>query len=299
MEPKAVMTKERTMKKLLRIHLSSGMHWVGNGFPVRSVFDYNGLGRELSPFLLLDYAAPYELPPSHEKRGVGGHPHKGFETVTVVYQGELEHRDSSGGGGKIGAGDVQWMTAGSGIVHEEFHSQDFTRRGGTLQMVQLWVNLLAKDKSAKPRYQSLLKAQIPDFPLPQEAGKVRVIAGEFAGHKGPAKTFTPINLWDVNLRAGKSAQLPLPNGHTTTFLVLSGEVVVNGEKAASEGDLAIFARAGDGITVKANTDAKLLVMDGEPIAEPVVAQGPFVMNSRAEIQQAFEDYQLGKMGAIE
>jgi redox-sensitive bicupin YhaK (pirin superfamily) len=285
------------MKKLIRIHQSSGMHWVGNGFPVRSVFEYNGLGRELSPFLLLDYAALYEFPPGNEKRGVGGHPHKGFETVTVAYQGELEHRDSSGGGGKIAAGDVQWMTAGSGIVHQEFHSQDFTRKGGTLQMVQLWVNLRAKDKIAKPRYQTLLKAQIPDVPLPQDAGTVRVIAGEFGGRKGPAKTFTPINLWDVNLRAGKSTELPLPNGHTTTFLVLSGEVEVDGKKAV-EGDLAIFARNGDGITVKAKTDAKLLVMDGEPIDEPVVGQGPFVMNSRAEIQQAFEDYQLGHMGEL-
>ena len=264
------------------------MHWVGNGFPVRSVFDYNGLGRELSPFLLLDYAAPYEFPPGNEQRGVGGHPHKGFETVTVAYQGELEHHDSSGGGGKIGAGDVQWMTAGNGIVHQEFHSQDFTRQGGTLQMVQLWVNLRAKDKTAKPRYQTLLKAQIPDVPLPQDAGRVRVITGEFGGRKGPAKTFTPINLWDVNLEAGKSTELPLPDGHTTTFLVLSGEVEVEGKKAV-EGDLAIFDRNGDRIAVKAKTDAKLLVMDGEPIDEPIVGQGPFVMNSRAEIQQAFED----------
>jgi redox-sensitive bicupin YhaK (pirin superfamily) len=286
------------MKKLLRIHQSSGMHWVGNGFPVRSVFDYNGLGRELSPFLLLDYAAPHEFPPGNEKRGVAGHPHKGFETVTVAYQGELEHRDSSGGGGKIGAGDVQWMTAGNGIVHEEFHSQDFTRAGGTLQMAQLWVNLRAKDKSAKAGYQTLLKAQIPNVALPQDAGTVRVIAGEFGGRKGTAKTFTPINLWDVNLLAGKSAELPLPDGHTTTFLVLSGEVTVNGEREAGEGDLAIFARSGDGINVKAKTDAKLLVMDGEPIAEPVVGHGPFVMNSRAEIQQAFEDYQLGRMGEL-
>jgi len=286
------------MKQLLRIHQSSGMHWVGNGFPVRSVFDYNGLGRELSPFLLLDYAAPYQFAPGNEKRGVGGHPHKGFETVTVAYQGELEHRDSSGGGGKIGAGDVQWMTAGNGIVHEEFHSQDFTRKGGPLQMVQLWVNLRAKDKRAKAGYQTLLKAQIPDVPLPQDAGAVRVIAGEYGGRKGPAKTFTPINLWDVNLLAGKSTELPLPDGHTTTFLVLSGEVTVNGERDAVEGDLAIFARTGDGITVKAKTDAKLLVMDGEPIAEPVVGHGPFVMNSRAEIQQAFEDYQLGRMGEL-
>ena len=273
------------------------MHWVGNGFPVRSVFDYNGLGRELSPFLLLDYAAPYEFPPGNEKRGVGAHPHKGFETVTVTYQGELEHRDSSGGGGKIGAGDVQWMTAGNGIVHQEFHSPDFTRKGGTLQMVQLWVKLRAGDKIAKPRYQTLLKAQIPDVPLPQDAGTVRVIAGEVGGRKGPAKTFSPINLWDLDLSAGKSLELPLPNGHTTTFLVLSGEVEVDGKKAG-EGDLAIFARDGDSIAVKAKTDAKLLVIDGEPIDEPVVGQGPFVMNSRAEIQQAFKDYQLGRMGEI-
>jgi len=292
------------MKKLLRIHQSSGMHWVGNGFPVRSVFDYNGLGRELSPFLLLDYAAPYQFPPGNEKRGVGGHPHKGFETVTVAYQGELEHRDSSGGGGKIGAGDVQWMTAGNGIVHEEFHSQDFTRKGGTFQMVQLWVNLRAKDKSAKAGYQTLFKAQIPNVELPRDAGTVRVIAGEYGGGRGPAKTFTPINLWDVSLRAGNSADLPLPDGHTTLFLVLSGEVTVNGEREGPsrtglhEGDLVIFARSGDGISVKAKSEAKLLVMDGEPIAEPIVGHGPFVMNSRAEIQQAFEEYQLGRMGEI-
>lgn len=292
------------MKELLRIHQSSGMHWVGNGFPVRSVFDYDGLGRELSPFLLLDYASPYEFPPGNEKRGVGGHPHKGFETVTVAYQGELEHRDSSGGGGKIGAGDVQWMTAGDGIVHEEFHSQDFTRKGGTLQMVQLWVNLRAKDKRAKAGYQTLLKAQIPNVDLPQDAGTVRVIAGEYGGQKGAATTFTPINLWDVRLHAGKSAELPLPDGHTTAFLVLSGEVVVNGERegpgrtGVREGDLAIFARSGNGITIEAKTDAMLLVMDGEPIDEPIVGHGPFVMNSKAEIQQAFEDYQLGRMGEL-
>ena len=288
-----------TEKKLLRIHQSSSSHWVGNGFPVRSVFDYNGLGRELSPFLLLDYATPYPFPPGNEKRGVGGHPHKGFETVTVAYQGELEHRDSSGGGGKIGAGDVQWMTAGNGIVHEEFHSTDFTRKGGTLQMVQLWVNLRAQDKSAKPGYQTLLKSQIPNVPLPQDAGLVRVIAGEYDGQKGPAKTFTPINLWDVNLRAGKSAELTLPTGHTTAFLVLSGTVTVNNGQTAGEGALAIFERAGDGITVKAESDAKLLVMDGTPIAEPIVGHGPFVMNSRAEIERAFQDFQLGRMGELD
>jgi redox-sensitive bicupin YhaK (pirin superfamily) len=286
------------MKELLRIHQSSGMHWVGNGFPVRSVFDYDGIGRELSPFLLLDYAAPYEFPPGDERRGVGGHPHKGFETVTMAYQGELEHRDSSGGRGKIGPGDVQWMTAGNGIVHEEFHSRDFTRKGGTLQMVQLWVNLRAKDKIAKAGYLTLLKEHIPNVELPQNAGSLRVIAGSYGGYKGAAKTFSPINLWDVNLRAGKSTELPLPNGHTSTFLVLSGAVTVNGEREAVEGDLAIFARNGDSITVKAKTDAKLLVMDGEPIDQPVVGHGPFVMNSRAEIEKAFTEFRAGKMGEI-
>jgi redox-sensitive bicupin YhaK (pirin superfamily) len=191
------------------------------------------------------------------------------------------------------------MTAGQGIVHEEFHSPEFTRKGGTLQMVQLWINLRAKDKSAKPGYQTLLNAQIPNVALPADAGHVRVIAGEFDGQKGPAKTFTPINLWDVNLRAGKGAELALPDGHTTTFLVLSGEIAVDGGQTAHEGDLAIFDRTGGGIKVMANADTKLLVMDGEPIAEPIVGQGPFVMNSRAEIQQAFADYQFGKMGEID
>ncbi|MBI5770087.1 MAG: pirin family protein [Verrucomicrobia bacterium] len=286
------------MKKLLRLHQSSATHWVGDGFPVRPVFNYNDLGRELSPFLLLDYAAPHRFAPASARRGVGGHPHKGFETVTVAYQGELEHRDSSGGGGKIGAGDVQWMTAGRGIVHEEFHSADFTRHGGTLQMVQLWVNLRAQDKTAAPRYQTLLKTQIPTVTLPQDAGTVRVIAGGVGGGHGPAKTFTPINLWDVDLRAGQSAELPLPDGHTTAFLLLSGEVTVNGGKTAREGDLALFARAGGGIAVAAKSAAKLLVMSGEPIDEPIVGHGPFVMNSRAEIQQAFEEYQLGHMGEL-
>jgi redox-sensitive bicupin YhaK (pirin superfamily) len=289
--------KGSKVKELARIHQSSSTHWVGNGFPVRSVLNYNEHARELSPFLLLDYAAPHSFPPGKEKRGVGGHPHKGFETVTVAYQGELEHRDSSGGGGKIGAGDVQWMTAGKGIVHEEFHSQDFTRKGGVLQMVQLWVNLRASDKSAEPGYQTLLKAQIPVVPV-NDAGTVRVIAGEYNGVKGPAKTFTRINLWDVALRGGKSVDLALPNGDTTAFLVLSGEVRVNGSKAAKEGDLAVFSRKGESIEIAATSDATLLLLSGEPIDEPVVGHGPFVMNTRAEIQQAFQDFQLGRMGEI-
>jgi redox-sensitive bicupin YhaK (pirin superfamily) len=248
--------------------------------------------------LLLDYAAPHAFPPGTERRGVGAHPHKGFETVTVVYQGELEHRDSSSGGGRIGPGDVQWMTAGRGIVHEEFHSTDFTRNGGTLEMVQLWVNLRARDKGAAPGYQTLLDAQIPRVRLPDGAGTVRVIAGELASQQGPARTFSPINLWDVMLRADKPAVLPLPDGHTSTFLVLSGDVLVNDARIAREGDLVILERSGDGIRLTANSEARLLVMAGEPFAEPIVGHGPFVMNSRAEIQQAFEDYQVGRLGEL-
>lgn len=287
------------MKPIQRIHHSSAMHWVGNGFPVRSVFDYNGLGRELSPFLLLDYAAPHDFPPGNERRGVGAHPHKGFETVTVAYQGELEHRDSSGGGGKIGAGDVQWMTAGQGIIHEEFHSADFTRQGGPLQMAQLWVNLRAHDKSAAPRYQTLLQKDIPVVPLPGEAGTLRIIAGSYDSTQGPAQTFSPINLWDVALKAGNTITLPVPDGHTTAFLLLSGLITVHDEGEAGEGDLVTFKRQGTSITVHAKRDAQLLLMDGEPLNEPVVGYGPFVMNTNAEIQKAFEEFQMGKMGTLD
>ncbi len=287
------------MKTLRHIHRSSDMHWVGNGFPVRSVFDYNGFGRELSPFLLLDYAAPHPFPPGNERRGVDAHPHKGFETVTVAYQGELEHRDSSGGGGKIGAGDVQWMTAGRGIVHQEFHSDEFTRSGGILQMAQLWVNLRASDKSAPPRYQTLLSSDIPVASLPDETGELRVIAGEYAGTRGPALTFTSIHLWDVSLRPGKTATLPLPEGYTTAFLVLEGSVAAPDGRKAAPGDLAVYSREGDGLSLTAEDGgAKLLLMSGEPIDEPVVGYGPFVMNSLDEIQQAYEEFQQGRMGKI-
>ncbi|TDU66444.1 hypothetical protein EI77_03538 [Prosthecobacter fusiformis] len=275
------------------------MHWVGNGFPVRSVFDYNGLGRELSPFLLLDYAAPHVFRPGKEKRGVGAHPHKGFETVTIVYQGELEHRDSSGGGGKIGPGDVQWMTAGRGIIHEEFHSADFTRQGGTLQMVQLWVNLRSTDKGAPARYQTLLKEKIPSVALPDGAGSLRVIAGEYDGHAGTAQTFSPIQLWDVTLGAGKTVTLPVPDGHTTALLLLAGEILVNDEGQAEEGDLVMFKKEGNSIHIHARAETHFLVMDGEPLNEPVVGHGPFVMNTDEEIEQAFEEFQKGQMGVLD
>lgn len=286
------------MKALDSIHRSRGMHWVGDGFPVRSAFDYNGLGRELSPFLLLDYAAPYEFPPGEARRGVGAHPHRGFETVTIVYQGELEHRDSSGGGGLIGPGDVQWMTAGRGIVHEEFHAPAFVRRGGTLHMAQLWVNLRAADKMAPPAYQTLLAKDIPVVALPKDAGRVRVVAGAFGDRRGPARTFSPMHVWDVEVEAGAAVELPVADGHTTAFLVTAGRVEVDGREAI-EGCLAVFARQGQAITFRASERSRVLLLAGEPIDEPMVGHGPFVMNTFDQIRQAFDDYQRGRMGGLD
>jgi len=286
------------MKKILGVHSAPRPHWVGDGFPVRSLFSYDNLGKQLSPFLLLDYAGPAQFAPATQKRGVGVHPHRGFETVTIVYQGEVDHRDSTGSGGHIGPGDVQWMTAASGILHEEFHSEAFTRNGGTLEMVQLWVNLPAKDKMADAGYQTLLDAQIPSVPLANGAGRVRVIAGDHAGHRGPARTFTPIDVWDVRLAGGRRATFELRDGHTTALVVLRGAVLVNGEQIAREAQLVVFDRAGSTIEVEANGDATILLLAGEPIDEPIVGYGPFVMNTAAEIQQAIDDFNGGRFGRI-
>ncbi len=286
------------MKKLAFVQRNSERHWVGDGFPVRSIFSYNDMARELSPFLLLDYAGPANFPPSQQRLGVGAHPHRGFETVTIVYEGEVEHRDSSGGGGVIGPGDVQWMTAASGIVHEEFHGPDYAQRGGPFEMIQLWVNLPAKDKLAPAGYQGIAGAQIPRVALPGEAGSVRVIAGSYDGAAGPAHTFTPMNVWDLRLNAGHRAQFQAPAGHTTAFFVLKGRVRLAGGEAVGEAALAVLERAGDSFTVEAVEAATLLLLSGEPIDEPIVGHGPFVMNSRAEIEQAMADYQSGRMGRL-
>ncbi|MGE3773315.1 MAG: pirin family protein [Gammaproteobacteria bacterium] len=287
------------MKKILGVYSAPRPHWVGDGFPVRSLFGYDGLGKQhLSPFLLLDHAAPTRFEPAARPRGVGQHPHRGFETVTIVYQGELEHRDSTGAGGRIGPGDVQWMTAGGGIVHEEFHSRAFTERGGTVEMVQLWVNLPAKDKMTTPRYQTLLDAQIPSVALPDGAGRVRVIAGEFDGQRGPAQTFTAIDVWDLRLEQGGVARLDTQDGHTLALVVLRGAVLINGEETAREGQLVHLDRAGSGVAIEAGSDATVLWLSGAPIDEPVVGYGPFVMNSEAEIRQAIEDFESGHFGGI-
>jgi hypothetical protein len=293
-------------KKLALIKRSTDRHWVGDGFPVRSIFSYNDLAAELSPFLLMDYAGPAQFPPTNRRLGVGEHPHRGFETVTIVYDGEVEHRDSSGGGGVIGVGDVQWMTAGGGIVHEEFHGPSFRKTGGAFEMIQLWVNLAAKDKLTKPGYQGITDGQIPSVDLPDSAGRARVIAGSYGGGDGPAHTFSPMNVWDLRLKAGKRARFALPDGDTTALFVLKGELRVIEEAAADgqpgqplgEGELALFERAGDSITVEALSDATVLLLAGTPFDEPVVGYGPFVMNSQAEIRQAVADYQSGKMGHL-
>lgn len=283
------------MKRIDRIQRSTGSHWVGNGFPVRTVFSYQDAG--LSPFLLLDYAGPARFEPSAEPRGVDWHPHRGFETVSIAYAGEIEHEDSAGNRGRIGPGDVQWMTAGAGILHKEMHGRGWSARGGNFEMVQLWVNLPAKSKMSPPRYQTLLDGDIPSVEL-AGGGRVRVIAGEFAGARGPAATFTPINLWDLRLPEGASAELRLPEGHTTALFVLKGKTLINGSKAAGEADLALLAREGEAMSVKAETDATMLVLDGRPIDEPVVGYGPFVMNTQQEIRQAMADYQAGKFGSV-
>ena len=290
--------EEKSIKKLRGIQRSVDRHWVGNGFPVRTLFAYPNLGSVLSPFLLLDYAGPMEFSPTDERRGVGEHPHRGFETVTIVYEGEVEHRDSSGGGGKIGPGDVQWMTAASGLVHEEFHGRDFARRGGMFEMVQLWVNLPAKDKMTPPRYQSIVSNQIPTLRLPGGHGVMRVIAGEFAGSKGPANTFTPMHVWDLRLTSDQRTDLAVPDGYTTALVVLKGAVRVNGSEPVEAAEVGLFDRAGQNICIDCAKDATALLLCGAPIDEPIVGHGPFVMNNPQEIRQAIADYQSGKMGHL-
>lgn len=286
------------MKKITGIYSAPAPHWVGDGFPVRSMFSWRSHGAHVSPFLLLDHAGPMKFGPATRPRGVGQHSHRGFETVTIVYDGEIEHRDSTGAGGKIGPGDVQWMTAASGILHEEFHSHEFTRTGGTLEMVQLWVNLPAADKMSDPAYQTLLAADIPQKELPDGAGCVRVIAGHYRGREGAAHTFTPVNVWDVQLNHSHAADFEMPPGHTTAVVVLRGTVEINGTAIAREAQMALLSRQGSGVHLEANSDARLLMLGGEPIDEPIVGHGPFVMNTKEEIYQAFEDFSSGRFGQL-
>ena len=290
------------MRNVKQIYRANSQHWVGDGFLVQPLFSHMGDDRGTNPFLMLDYAAPYEFSPNEARspRGVGQHPHKGFETVTIAYHGEVAHRDSSGGGGIIYEGDVQWMTAGSGIIHEEFHSENFSKKGGLFEMVQLWVNLPAKDKNTPPRYQHLAKANIPVVEFPDEAGYLRLIAGEHDGVKGAADTFTEMNVWDIVLHADKEAELAVPDNHNLSMVVLRGTVTFNGKEQATAGELVNFEQTGGKVRAKAGSEeAKILLLSGVSIDEPVVGYGPFVMNTAEEIRQAISDFKSGKFGRID
>lgn len=288
------------MKRLIGVQGNDQGHWVGNGFPVRTLFFYQQLGKEMSPFLMLDLAGPAEFPATTERKGVGTHPHRGFETVTIVYDGEVSHKDSTGQGGTIGPGDVQWMTAGSGILHQEFHSDDFAKRGGVLQMVQLWVNLPAKHKMTAPAYQAILSQSIPEVELSNSSGLIRVIAGEHEGHVGPAKTFTPMNVFDIRLKKGEELVLSVADGWNTSVVVLRGALESSGESGsvAKDAKMLMFSQDGADIKIKALEDSLALLLSGEPIDEPIVGHGPFVMNTRQEIDQAINDFNRGAFGSI-
>lgn len=284
-------------KKVLGLYRNQSPHWVGDGFPVRNLFPSNDLGESISPFLLLDYAGPKVFEPTHKPRGVDEHPHRGFETVTIVYQGALEHRDSSGNSGTIFPGDVQWMTAASGVVHEEKHETEFTRKGGAFEVIQLWVNLPAAQKMSAPRYQPITADQIPEVEIPS-GGKVRIIAGSYESVTGPAHTVSPINLWDVRMSSGSVCNMSLPEGWNAAVFVLSGNVTINGREA-TDAELVLLDRPGTELVVQAPSEATMLLLNGEPINEPVAMYGPFVMNTQDELRQAMEDFRSGKMGRLD
>jgi redox-sensitive bicupin YhaK (pirin superfamily) len=291
-------TATTTQKKVLGTYGPGSTHMVGDGFPVRNLFPSNGLQLEVSPFLMLDYAGPTYFKPAPAPRGVDEHPHRGFETVTIAYQGAVSHRDSSGNSGTIFPGDVQWMTAASGVLHEEKHEDEFAKKGGTFEMIQLWVNLPAKDKISKPGYQAITKEQIPVVNF-ATGGHARIIAGELNGAKGPTRTFTALNVWDVILKAGETVELTVPEGHNTAIVLRKGDVTLNGSaKLNGEAKIATLGRDGDTITLEAKEDSQLVLLSGEPINEPIASYGPFVMNTREEIVQAVQDYNSGRFGKL-
>jgi redox-sensitive bicupin YhaK (pirin superfamily) len=276
-------------------------HFVGDGFRVHNFIPsaYRLDMQRMTPFIMLDYNSRFYFPPSEKPKGVGVHPHRGFETVTIAYKGKVAHGDSSGNKGVIGEGDVQWMTAASGILHKEFHEENFSKTGGDFQMVQLWVNLPAKDKMSKPKYQGITNAQINKFQLPENTGIIEVIAGEYKGVKGAASTFTPVHVYNAKLKAGAKADFSFPAHYNTALLVIEGSVLVNGTEKVPTDHFVLFENDGEGFTVEASENALVLILSGEPIHEPIAAQGPFVMNNRAELVQAIDDFNMGKFGYLE
>lgn len=286
-------------KNIKKIISNANPHMVGDGFKVANYIPGpEHFARETSPFLALDYNAPWQVMPSEKRKGVGGHPHRGFETVTLVYEGELEHRDSSGGGGKISAGDVQWMTAASGVVHEEFQTDEFTQQGGVQHMAQIWVNLPAKYKMSKPKYQSLTDDKVGKVKIDENGSIARVIAGDFKGVKGPAETFTPVEMYDIRLAHGGKVEFELPDSYNVMLLITKGKVNINDEKDAAFKDFVLFGHVGETIRLKAAEDSYILVLAGEPINEPIASYGPFVMNTKKEILEAVEDYNSGRFSKL-
>jgi len=288
---------EKQIEKIYSRPVRPGM--VGDGFRVFNYFPNNGLSQQrVSPFLLMDFNAEYDFGPSDHLRGVDVHPHKGFETVTIAYKGSVAHHDSTGNSGVINPGDIQWMTAGAGILHKEYHEQEFSKKGGPFEMVQLWVNLPAKNKLTGPKYQAITADEMGKVALDDNGGMVNVIAGTFNQHKGPATTFTPVNMFDIRLNKGKKLTTDIPAQHNTILLVVSGAIIVNGEKAGLH-DLVLFKNNGEEITISADDDSVLLLLSGEPINEPIAQYGPFVMNTQRELQEAFQEFQSGKFGVLE
>ncbi len=285
------------MKQIKYIRKAAPPHMVGDGFKVRT-FISSAMWKDMSPFLMLDYIEPTTYLPTDHPRGVDVHPHKGFETVSILWDGALAHEDSSGGKGKLFAGDVQWMTAGAGILHKEFHEEEFSKKGGLLHGAQLWVNLPAKDKSTPPAYQDIRSNDIPEIQLTDDKGKIRIIAGEMNGVKGPANTFTRINIFDAHVKADASFDLNVVDGDHTTLLVLKGTVLINDDKTAREGEMLIFDNSGEKIHIQTNNETHLLLLSGEPITEPIATYGPFVMNTQQEIMEAIDDYNAGKFGQL-
>ncbi len=288
-------------KKVELIYPPGEVHFVGDGFRVHNFIPSRyGLDMQrMSPFIMLDYGSKHYFSPSAEARGVGVHPHRGFETVTIAYKGRVAHHDSSGGGGIIGEGDVQWMTAASGVLHKEYHEESFSAEGGDFQMVQLWVNLPAKDKMSTPKYQAISNQQITKVDLGENVGLVEVIAGEYQGHKGPASTFTPVNMLNAKLKAGAKASFSFPATYNTCLLVIEGSITINGTEEAELDHLALMENDGKEFSLEAKEDSIVLILSGEPIHEPIAAHGPFVMNTRQEIMQAFHDFNSGKFGFLD
>ncbi len=288
--------KTRNIEKIVK---PGTPHFVGDGFRVHNFIPGTSTMQRMDPFIMLDYNSKYNFPPTDKPKGVGVHPHRGFETVTIAYKGRVEHGDSAGGGGIIGEGDVQWMTAASGVLHKEFHETEWSKTGGEFQMVQLWVNLPAKDKMSPPKYQAIANAEMAKIPLADGGGKIEVIAGEYKGNKGPASTFSPVNMFNVKLKKGVKTQLTFPEKYTTAILSVEGSVKVNESNNVLEDHFALFKNDGDTFTLEALEDAVILVLSGEPLNEPIAAHGPFVMNTKQELIEAFQDFNTGKFGYLE